>query len=87
VEANNTGGQGSRRAVAPSHDDDDDDDDDDQMFHKLIQYGVSDNSRQALTVLLALTEAQMSTMIRLYYLVYLCKWFKGFKHLYAWSRI
>jgi hypothetical protein len=25
VEANNTGGQGSRRAVAPSDDDDDDD--------------------------------------------------------------
>jgi hypothetical protein len=29
VEANSTGGQGSRRAVAPSDDDDDDDDDDD----------------------------------------------------------
>jgi hypothetical protein len=28
VEANSTGGQGSRRAVAPSDDDDDDDDDD-----------------------------------------------------------
>jgi hypothetical protein len=28
VEANSTGGQGSRRAVAPSGDDDDDDDDD-----------------------------------------------------------
>jgi hypothetical protein len=27
VEANSTGGQGSRRAVAPSDDDDDDDDD------------------------------------------------------------
>jgi hypothetical protein len=27
VEANSTGGQGSRRAVAPSNDDDDDDDD------------------------------------------------------------
>jgi hypothetical protein len=26
VEANSTGGQGSRRAVAPSNDDDDDDD-------------------------------------------------------------
>jgi hypothetical protein len=29
VEANSTGGQGSRRAVAPSDDDDDDDDDED----------------------------------------------------------
>jgi hypothetical protein len=29
VEANSTGGQGSRRAVAPSDDDDDDDNDDD----------------------------------------------------------
>jgi hypothetical protein len=29
VEANSTGGQGSRRAVAPSDDEDDDDDDDD----------------------------------------------------------
>jgi hypothetical protein len=29
VEANSTGGQGSRRAVAPSDDDDNDDDDDD----------------------------------------------------------
>jgi hypothetical protein len=28
VEANSTGGQGSRRAVAPSDDDDDDDDND-----------------------------------------------------------
>jgi hypothetical protein len=28
VEANSTGDQGSRRAVAPSDDDDDDDDDD-----------------------------------------------------------
>jgi hypothetical protein len=34
VEANSTGGQGSRRAVAPS--DDDDDDDDDEMGHKLF---------------------------------------------------
>jgi hypothetical protein len=32
VEANSTGGQGSRRAVAPSDDDDDDDDDDDMQL-------------------------------------------------------
>jgi hypothetical protein len=31
VEANSTGGQGSRKAVAPSDDDDDDDDDDDEL--------------------------------------------------------
>jgi hypothetical protein len=31
VEANSTGGQGSRRAVAPT--DDDDDDDDDKSFN------------------------------------------------------
>ena len=30
MEANSTGGQGSRRAVAPNDDDDDDDDDDDE---------------------------------------------------------
>ena len=33
MEANSTGGQGSSRAVAPSHDDDDDDDDDDDEFY------------------------------------------------------
>jgi hypothetical protein len=40
VEANSTGGQGSRRAVAPS-DDDDDDDDDIYVFslHKKIIRG------------------------------------------------
>jgi hypothetical protein len=32
VEANSTGGQGSRRAVAPSDDDDDDDDNDDRQW-------------------------------------------------------
>jgi hypothetical protein len=32
VEANSTGGQGSRRAVAPSDDDDDDDDYDDDDY-------------------------------------------------------
>jgi hypothetical protein len=32
VEANSTGGQGSRRAVAPSDDDDDDDDDDECCY-------------------------------------------------------
>jgi hypothetical protein len=34
MEANSTGGQGSRRAVAPR--DDDVDDDDKYMYHKLI---------------------------------------------------
>ena len=34
MEANSTGGQGSRKTVAPSDDDDDDDDDDDVRFCK-----------------------------------------------------
>jgi hypothetical protein len=38
VEANSTGGQGSRRAVAPS---DDDDDDDDEINYELPLYAVS----------------------------------------------
>jgi hypothetical protein len=37
VETNSTGGQDSRRAVAPSDDDDDDDDDDDECG-KLSTY-------------------------------------------------
>jgi hypothetical protein len=37
VEANSTGGQGSRRAVAPSNDDADDD----QYTHKLKLFGAS----------------------------------------------
>jgi hypothetical protein len=36
VEANSTGGQGSRRAVATSDDDDDDDDDDEYKKTKLL---------------------------------------------------
>jgi hypothetical protein len=36
VEANSTGGQGSRRAVAPSDDDDDDNDDE---LHYLASWG------------------------------------------------
>ena len=37
MEANSTGGQGSRRAVAPSDDDIDDDDDDRRRFKELSQ--------------------------------------------------
>jgi hypothetical protein len=45
VEANSTGGQGSRRAVAPNDDDDDDDDDDDihstgYFKHTYLDYGT-----------------------------------------------
>jgi hypothetical protein len=40
VEANSTGGQGSRRAVAPSDDDDDDDDDDDLMTPRQLSRPV-----------------------------------------------
>jgi hypothetical protein len=36
VEANSTGGQGSRRTVAPSDDDDDDDDDDDYCLCQFL---------------------------------------------------
>jgi hypothetical protein len=38
VEANSTGGQGSRRAVAPSDDDDDDDDDNDDDIRLEVKY-------------------------------------------------
>ena len=41
MEANSTGGQGSRRAVAPSDDDDDDDDDESRM---QTSTGVTDYS-------------------------------------------
>jgi hypothetical protein len=40
VEANSTGGQGARRAVAPSddNDDDDDDDDDDDQYSVCMKW-------------------------------------------------
>ena len=56
METNSTGGQGTRRAVAPSYDDDDDDDDDDSpyftatvkmlrerqvLLHRMLGLGIS----------------------------------------------
>jgi hypothetical protein len=40
VEANSTGGQGSRRAVAPNDDDDDDDDEFTKVNQQNAQYSV-----------------------------------------------
>ena len=49
MEANSTGGQGSRRAVAPSDDDDDDDDDNDESplvyNYNTTQYSVTSHKK------------------------------------------
>jgi hypothetical protein len=52
VEANSTGGQGSRRAVAPNDDDDDDDDDD---IQNCIHYRFVKDSVESNIVLLCVT--------------------------------